>query len=85
MSVRLEKGLQAMRAQVDARVVSFMSTCVHCGICAEACLFFTETGDPKYTPIRKVEHRQASAHMPQCTQLLRKAATGASICSFRAL
>ena len=55
MSERLEKGLQAMRAQVDARVVSFMSTCVHCGICAEACLFFTETNDPRYTPIYKTE------------------------------
>jgi len=28
---------------------------VHCGICAEACLFFTETGDPRYTPIHKTE------------------------------
>ena len=55
MSERLEKGLQAMRTQVDARVVSFMSTCVHCGICAEACLFFTETDDPRYTPIYKTE------------------------------
>jgi Fe-S oxidoreductase len=28
---------------------------VHCGICAEACLFFTETNDPRYTPIYKTE------------------------------
>ena len=28
---------------------------MHCGLCAEACLFYTETGDPKYTPINKVE------------------------------
>jgi Fe-S oxidoreductase len=28
---------------------------VHCGICATACPFYTETGDPKYTPILKVE------------------------------
>ncbi len=25
--------------------MSYLSTCVHCGICAEACLFYTETGD----------------------------------------
>jgi Fe-S oxidoreductase len=55
MSERLEKGLQAMRAQMDTRVASYMSTCVHCGICAEACLFFTETNDPRYTPIYKTE------------------------------
>jgi Fe-S oxidoreductase len=28
---------------------------VHCGICAQACPFFVETGDPGYTPILKVE------------------------------
>lgn len=55
MSEKLEKGLVAMRKQMDARVVSFMSSCVHCGICSEACLFFTETGDPRYTPIYKTE------------------------------
>jgi len=44
-----------MRAQMDTRVMSFMSTCVHCGICAEACLFYTETGDARYTPIYKTE------------------------------
>ena len=29
--------------------------CIHCGLCAEACLFYTETGNPKYTPIHKLE------------------------------
>jgi Fe-S oxidoreductase len=28
---------------------------VHCGICAESCLFYTETRDPRYTPIYKTE------------------------------
>jgi Fe-S oxidoreductase len=55
MSERLEKGLAAMRGQMDSRVASFLSTCVHCGVCAEACLFFTETSDPRYTPIYKTE------------------------------
>ena len=55
MSGRFEQGVEAMRAQMDARVVSYLSSCVHCGICAEACLFFTETGDPRYTPIHKTE------------------------------
>jgi Fe-S oxidoreductase len=33
----------------------FFQSCVHCGMCADACLFYTETGDPKYTPIHKLE------------------------------
>ena len=55
MSEALERGLEAMRAQMDTRVMSYFSSCVHCGICAEACLFFTETGDARYTPIYKAE------------------------------
>ena len=51
----IEKGIQAIKAEIDAPVASFFSACVHCGLCAEACLFYTETGDPRYTPINKVE------------------------------
>ena len=51
----LERGLNAFKEQVDAPVAAFFSSCVSCGMCAEACLFYTETGDPKYTPIHKLE------------------------------
>jgi Fe-S oxidoreductase len=51
----LERGLNALREQIDAPTAAFFSSCVHCGMCAEACLFYTETGDPKYTPIEKLE------------------------------
>ena len=51
----LEKGLDRIREQIDAPVASFFSSCVHCGMCADACLFYTETGDPRYTPINKLE------------------------------
>lgn len=55
MSATLAKGIQALKEQVDAPIASFFSSCVHCGMCADACLFYTETEDPKYTPIVKVE------------------------------
>lgn len=49
------RGYQALKAQIDAPIAAYFSSCVHCGLCAEACLFFTETRDPKYTPIHKLE------------------------------
>lgn len=55
MSASFERGLEALRDAIDAPVASFFSSCVHCGLCAQACMFYTETGDPKYTPIRKLE------------------------------
>ena len=55
MSERLEAGLNVLRAEMDKKVMSFFSSCVRCGICAESCLFYTETADPRYTPIYKTE------------------------------
>jgi len=55
MSERLEKGLGVLRAEMDKKVQSFFSSCVRCGVCAESCLFYTETNDPRYTPIYKTE------------------------------
>ena len=51
----LERGVQILKEQIDAPTASYFSSCVHCGMCAEACLFYTETGDPAYTPINKLE------------------------------
>jgi len=51
----LQRGLAALRAEIDAPVAAFFSSCVHCGLCAEACLFYQETRDPQYTPIKKLE------------------------------
>jgi Fe-S oxidoreductase len=55
MSASLEKGINALKLQVDSSVAAFFSSCVHCGICSEACLFYTETGEAKRTPINKTE------------------------------
>jgi Fe-S oxidoreductase len=55
MSASLQRGINAFKEQIDAPVAAFFSSCVRCGLCANACLFHTETGDPKYTPIHKLE------------------------------
>jgi len=51
----VEKGIRFIKEQIDAPVASFFSACVHCGLCADACLFYRETNDPRYTPIHKLE------------------------------
>ncbi|MEW8252155.1 MAG: (Fe-S)-binding protein [Candidatus Thiodiazotropha sp.] len=55
MSEQFEQGVEVLRQQIDSRISSYFSSCVHCGLCAEACLFYTETHDPRYTPIYKLE------------------------------
>ena len=33
----------------------YLESCIHCGHCAEACHFYVTSGDPRYTPIWKLE------------------------------
>jgi len=55
MSASLERGVALFKEAIDAPIASFFSSCVHCGLCAEACEFYVDTGDPKYTPIHKLD------------------------------
>jgi Fe-S oxidoreductase len=55
MTASLAKGINAFKEVIDAPIASYFNSCVHCGLCAEACLFHTETDDPKFTPIYKLE------------------------------
>ena len=55
MSTSFEQGINTLKKVIDAPIAAYFSSCTNCGICASACIFHTETGDPKYTPIRRVE------------------------------
>ena len=55
MSTSFEQGINTLKKVIDAPIASYFSSCTSCGICSQACIFFTETQDPKYTPIRRVE------------------------------
>ncbi len=53
--VRVEKAMQAFVKDFGLVAALNMEACVHCGMCAEACHFFEATGEPRYTPIWKIE------------------------------
>lgn len=55
MTTSFANGMAALVQQIDAPIAAYLQSCVHCGLCAEACLFYTETGEAKYTPIHKLE------------------------------
>lgn len=54
-SVATQRAENAFVEFIDGPITSFFDSCVHCGLCAHACLFYEETGDPKFTPIYKLE------------------------------
>jgi Fe-S oxidoreductase len=52
---QITKGLNVLRDQPDNRLLSSINSCVHCGLCAESCLYYLATKDDRLIPARKVE------------------------------
>jgi Fe-S oxidoreductase len=69
-AVDVQGAMQGFAQEVGALSAFRLESCIHCGICAEACHFYIATEDPKYTPIWKVEpfkqayKRETSAFAP---------------------
>jgi Fe-S oxidoreductase len=54
-SERLAAAMAAFAKDYGRTAALYLESCIHCGNCAEACHFYLSTGDPKYTPIWKLE------------------------------
>ena len=50
-----ERALKTFANSMDGRLRTHLNSCVHCGLCAEACHYYLATGDEKYMPAYKVE------------------------------
>lgn len=52
---RVDTAMRNFVKDFGAVAATYMESCIHCGMCAEACHFYVATEDPKYTPIWKLE------------------------------
>jgi Fe-S oxidoreductase len=52
---RVERAMQNFVKDFGRTAAIYMESCIHCGMCADACHFYVTTEDPKYTPIWKLE------------------------------
>jgi Fe-S oxidoreductase len=48
------KAMRGFLADIGPSSALALDSCIHCGRCAEACQFYVQTGDPRYTPIHKI-------------------------------
>jgi Fe-S oxidoreductase len=48
-------AMSGFAKEIGALSAFRLESCIHCGICADACHFYIATEDPQYTPIWKVE------------------------------
>ena len=54
-AARTEAAMRSFVREFGVTAALHMETCVRCGMCAQACHFHIATGDPKYTPVYKLE------------------------------
>jgi Fe-S oxidoreductase len=52
---RVKRAMQNFVRDFGRTAAIYMESCIHCGMCAEACHFYVATENPKYTPIWKIE------------------------------
>ncbi|HRI18539.1 MAG TPA: (Fe-S)-binding protein, partial [Burkholderiaceae bacterium] len=52
---RVAAAMRGFLRDLGATAAMHLDACVRCGQCARACHFHTTTGDPKYTPVYKLE------------------------------
>jgi Fe-S oxidoreductase len=49
------KGLKVFENPADSKLLTHLNSCVHCGLCAESCIYYIATKDDRFTPARKVD------------------------------
>jgi len=63
---KIEKGLEVFKNQKDSKLHAHLNSCVHCGLCAESCVYYRAMPDEKYVPAKKVD-LVASIYRRYCT------------------
>ncbi len=52
---KIEKTIKAVIGGRSSRIKAVMNTCIHCGLCAEACQWYLSNDkDPTYSPVAKM-------------------------------
>jgi Fe-S oxidoreductase len=49
------KALKVISEPQDSKLVTYLNSCVHCGLCAESCMYYLSTKDEQFIPTRKVD------------------------------
>ena len=52
---RVQAAMENFSKDFGRTAATYLESCIHCGVCAEVCQYYVQTGDPKYTPIWKLE------------------------------
>lgn len=51
---QINRGLEVFQNQPDSKLIANLNSCVHCGLCAESCIYYLTLRDERLIPARKV-------------------------------
>ncbi len=52
---KIRKGLAVLKRDVGSKLLTHVNACVHCGLCAESCVYYNLNPDEHYVPAKKVD------------------------------
>ncbi len=51
----IEKGLSVLQPNGDGKLETHLNSCVHCGLCAESCIYYRARPEGRFIPAAKVD------------------------------
>ncbi|MDR1793229.1 MAG: (Fe-S)-binding protein [Bacteroidales bacterium] len=63
---QIDNALRHLKMPADSKLVTHLNACVHCGLCAESCMYYKTLGQNKFIPAYKVD-LVASLYRRYCT------------------
>jgi Fe-S oxidoreductase len=52
---KIKQGLEVLDAGMDGKLFTHLNSCVHCGLCAESCIYYLAFPEGKFIPATKVD------------------------------
>ncbi len=52
---KIKAGLEVFRQLHDSKLLTHLNSCVHCGLCADSCLYYLTMKDERMIPANKVD------------------------------
>ena len=63
---QIDGAIKLLKTPPDSKLATHLNACVHCGLCANSCMYYKSMGEDRFIPARKVE-LVASLYRKYCT------------------
>jgi len=51
----INKAIGIFSEPKDSKLITYLNSCVHCGLCADSCMYYLATKDERFIPANKVD------------------------------